>query len=232
MSRTRKISSETAPVVELAVNAESELNNAVNGQAESKDQAALNGAEEMKLEAYEKIIEQNIGGFMLVGRALKAIQDEKLYREKFKTFSEYCQQRWGLSDKYAYRHIKAFTCMEELQKELSPNGKIRLPNNESQVRPLTSLESDKQAKAWQKVLAVCKDKPVTADDVQGVVDKMLGKTKQASAKSEPKSDQTEQTLAKIGKLVTKALKDGDSELTVAKLKKVLEKIQDMIESNQ
>lgn len=207
----------------------------VRAQTESQGEVALNVAEEMKLEQCENVIKQGLGGFMLAGKALQAIRDEKLYRAKFTTFEDYCRKRWDLSDKYAYRLIDAYTVAMRLQGELktSPNGEIRLPTNESQVRPLVSVVPDKQIKAWQQVLKNCKGKPITADEVKAVVDKMGGKaptTQTTKPKTSLKKADTK--LVKIGKLVTDALDEEESNLTVPKLKQILEKIRELIESKK
>jgi len=218
-----------APVAEPAEKVEQKPDTEVTGQASSQVEPVLNEVEELKLTQYENVIEQNLSGFMLVGRALKAIKDEKLYRAKFSTFEDYCHERWGLSDKHSYRLIEAYTCVDKLQKALvSPIGETRYPKNESQVRPLTPLVPEKQVEAWQQVLEACKGKPITADEVQNVVNKMQGQPSKQKATKKTESKTVEQKLVKIEKLVTKVLKKDESKLTVPGLKKILEKIQELI----
>jgi hypothetical protein len=220
-----------APVADPAVEPEQKPEAVVQEQAEPQGEAALNAAEEMKLEQFETVLKPGLGSFMVVGKALKAIRDERLYRAKFKTFEDYCRQRWDLSDKYAYRHIDAYTVVENLVSKLktSPNGETRLPTNESQVRPLTSLEPEQQIKAWQQVLKLCAGKPITANEVQAVVDKMGGNPpKEETAKPKTALKKAETKLEKIDKLVAEALEADETKLTVAKLKEVLEKIQKLL----
>jgi len=229
-STTGKNKRET-PAPEPAVELEQTSDADVKGQTEPKGEAALNVAEEAKLEQYESVIRQGLGGFILVGKALKGISDEKLYRANFKTFDDYCRQQWGLGKQYAYRLIDGYTITETLKSELekSPIGDKRLPTNESQVRPLGPLEPEKQVKAWQRVLKNCKGKPITADEVEAVVGKMGGNTPTAQTtgpKTELKKANTK--LTKIGELVTATLDEDESDLTVPKLKEVLEKIQELI----
>lgn len=220
-----------APVAEPAVELGQTSDAGVPGQADPKGEVALNVAEEMKLEQFENVIKQGLGGFMLVGKALKVIRDDKLYRAKFGTFEDYCRERWDLSDKYAYRLIDAYTVVENLRSELqtSPIGEIRFPTNESQVRPLMGLEPEQQVKAWRQVLKNCKGKPITADKVAEVVDKMEGNTSpEPTPKPKTELKKANIKLKKIGKLVADVLKkDGDS-MTVTKLKEVLERIQGLI----
>jgi len=216
--------------VEPAVEREQVTKAEVKDKAKSQDEAVLNEAEEISLRQYENVIKQGLGGYMLVGEALKAISDGKLYRAKFKTFDDYCGQQWGLGKQYAYRLIDAYTVTETLKSEFekSPIGDNRLPTNESQVRPLASLESKQQIKAWKQVLKNCKDKPITGDEVKAVVAEMEGKTSTTQTTNKMESKEANTKLTKIGKWVTKTLEKDESKMTVSKLKKILEKIRDLI----
>jgi len=203
----------------------------VTGQAEPKGEAALNDVEELRLKQFEDVIEQGLGGFMLAGKALKAIRDEKLYRAAFNKFEDYCRERWGLCDKYAYHLIDAYTVVKHLDRELetSPIGEIRLPTNESQVRPLTPLEPAQQLKAWKQVLKGCKGKPITAVEVEAVVAKMRGKTLTTkTTKPNAALKKANSKLTKIGKWVSETLDEDESDLTVPMLKKVLKKIRTLL----
>jgi len=213
-----------------AVEPEQKLQADVQQEAKPQGKAPLDLAEELKLEEYENTIERGLGGFKLVGKALKAIRDEKLYRTKCDTFEDYRRKQWGLSDKYAYRLIDAYAVATHLQSELktSPIGEIRLPTNESQVRPLVALNREQQVKAWQQVLKNCDGKPITADEVEGVVNGMVGKTTKPATQPKTQSNKTNIKLKKIGELVTEALGRDGSKLTVASLKEVLEKIQKLL----
>jgi len=225
---------EKTRVADPAEKIEQQSDAGVEVSAQPQGEGALNAVEVTKFEECERQIGQNLGGFMLVGRALKAIDDGRLYRAKFNTFPDYCREKWGMSDKYAYRQIKGYTCVTQLEKEISPIGETRFPTNESQVRPLTSLERSQWVKAWQQVLKACEGKPITGDEVQTVVDKMAGKQTSAkkSAKPDTKSTKAEQKLVKIRKLVTETLKIGASKLTVPKLRGILERIQKMLKSGK
>jgi len=230
MSNSHKVkNNEEVLVVEPVVVGEQEPDTEVTGQAEPQGETALNEVEEVKLAEFERIIEQNLNGFLLVGRALKAIQAGRLYRAKFGKFEDYCRERWGLSDKYAYRLIDAYTCYDNLYRTLSPIGENRFPNNESQVRPLAALVPEKQVKVWKQVLNTCKGKPITAVKVEEAANKMLGQPGNKNA-AQPKAlaRTLEQKLTKIGNLVTEALEEDESKLTIAGLKKILERIQKMI----
>jgi len=220
----------TARTAKPAVEPEQKSEVSAKEQTKPQAEAALNAAEEMKLEQFENVIKQGLGGFKFVGKALKAIRDERLYRAKFKKFEDYCRGQWGLSDKYAYRLIDGYDIATRLQSKLetSPIGEIRLPTNESQVRPLGVLEPEQQIKAWQQVLENCEDKPITADEVEAVVNGMVGHPAKPASKSKTELKKAENKLEKIGKLVTEALEKDASKTTVASLKQVLEQIQKLL----
>lgn len=114
---------------------------------------------------YESIIERGLKTFVEVGNALLAIRESKLYRQDYGTFEEYCQERWGMQRAHAYRLIDAAGVV----KSLSPIGDI-LPATESQARPLTQLEPEEQAAAWQQAVETAPNGKVTAAHVQQVVD--------------------------------------------------------------
>lgn len=236
MSSAKKTTkAEKAPVAKPAVNAEQGPTIAGKEQSQSTDEVPPTKQEVEMFAVYEDTIKQNIGGFMKVGKALKAIQTQKLHRvAKFDSFEDYCRDRWGLSRQYAYRLIYASTCVENLQKALSPNGEnVQLPTHESQVRSMASEDPEIQVKTWQQVLKVRKGKSITADEVERVVKKVLGQPgTEKTTSSKTKSKEAEQKLMKIHKLVSKALKDDDSEPSVTKLRQILERIKKLLGSKE
>lgn len=65
----------------------------------------LSSGERNALSRCEGVIERGIKSFVETGAALMTIRDSRLYRETHATFKAYCVDRWGLSDKHAYRYI-------------------------------------------------------------------------------------------------------------------------------
>lgn len=80
-----------------------------------------------------------------VGEALLHIRDKRLYRSTHKTFEEYCRERWDFSRRRAYQLLDAAGVFENV-KNFS-----HLPQYESQVAPLTSLEPEAQGIVWDVV---------------------------------------------------------------------------------
>lgn len=97
-----------------------------------------------KLAAREEVIQRGLNTFIEVGRAISEIRDQKLYREAFGTFEEYCRKRWGWSDRRVRYMISAAETVDEL-----PPGTI-VPTTESQARELANLEPEIAAQVMQK----------------------------------------------------------------------------------
>ena len=109
----------------------------------------LNIEERNELERCEVVIKQGLKTFVEVGQALMLIRDKRLYRAEFGTFKEYCSQKWNMLDRNARRLIDAAQVFDNI--ESGPMGP-HLPQNERQARPLTKLEPELQAEAWQKTV--------------------------------------------------------------------------------
>lgn len=121
---------------------------------------ALTKPEARLLRECEATIERGLATFVEVGQALLAIRDERLYRERHKTFEDYCQERWGWKRAHAYRQIEA----AQVVRNLSPMGDT--PTNERQARVLAPLTTDRQRELWGKALENGK---VTARDLTELI---------------------------------------------------------------
>jgi len=118
----------------------------------------LSSAEQTELRRCETVIAQGWQTFFDVGKALTTIRDHRLYRGEYKTFEAYCRQKWQYGRAYAYRLISA----AEVVANLSTIGDKRMPENESQVRPLIGLTPEQIRKAWAEALTDSKGERVTA----------------------------------------------------------------------
>lgn len=98
----------------------------------------------------ENIIFTHQRNFYKIGKALKKIRDEKLFRDLlFNNFEEYIKERWDMARSHAYRLIEASTVMDNL----SPIGDKILPDNESQARALARFKKDDQRKIWREFIS-------------------------------------------------------------------------------
>lgn len=121
---------------------------------------------------YESIIERGLKTFVEVGGALLAIRESRLYRQEYETFEEYCKGRWGFTRMRASQLISA----SEVIGNLSVNHGLQIPTSERQARPLTQLEPEEQAAAWQQAVETAPNGKVTAAHVQQVVDEYKAST--------------------------------------------------------
>jgi hypothetical protein len=122
----------------------------------------LNIEESHELERCEVVIKQGLNTFIEVGEALFIIRDKRLYQREFKTFEDYCQQKWSMPRQHVNRMISGYKIVNHLE----PIGSI-LPESESQIRPLTSLEPEIQKEVWKEVVKTHGEN-ITAAKVQSV----------------------------------------------------------------
>lgn len=102
----------------------------------------------MRLCQLEAMIATHNKSFYRIGKALKEIRDQRLYRQLcFDTFEDYTNQRWDMGKSHAYRLIDASQVLDNL----SPIGE-RLPRNEAQARALSKLDAFNQRKLWRQFL--------------------------------------------------------------------------------
>lgn len=199
--------------------------NAQNNKAEVADKAkkvekqdateqkeegkTLNSVESKNLEAYEETIRAHNDSFVEAGLALGSISDQKLHREAYPTFEEYCVEKWGWSRQYAYKLIKAAQAWKYLKDELSPNGDMQLPKNESQVRELLRLGDEKEEwlRGWKKAVKLAKGHTVTANTVEKAVDSILEKAQDADEQGDGDAEEAPESQLELAlKFIEKARK--------------------------
>lgn len=152
----------------------------------AKPAEQLTATERETLGKFEEKIESGLASFVEVGASLNKIKTSRLYREKSKTFEDYCEVRWGLSRQYAYRLINASGCYDKLKARL-PRGAI-LPTNESQVRPMVDLKPEQCEKAWKQVIGNTAGGKVTAEAIEEVVRGIVGTSTHSKPKVQKKAE--------------------------------------------
>jgi len=162
-------------------------------QARGDITTTLTEIETHQLKQCEKIIKSGLGTFIHVGQALATIRDNRLYREQYKTFEQYCKETWDLSRGYAYQQIGAYETVTYLESKMSAMADIPdetkmsamadtdqpkiLPINERQTRPLTKLSPEDQIRAWERVLdELNAGAKLTASLIQKAVKEVSGET--------------------------------------------------------
>lgn len=158
----------------------------------------------------ERIISAGMESFIEVGKALAEVRDSKLYEGKYKTFEDYCEQRWEFGRHCGYLLISAAKVMESVD-----NCQHR-PANEAQARELGKAPEKDRKKVMKAAAAAApkddKGKPkITAAIIEKAVsdtvplNEAMGKTKPkkpAKAKSEPDTPKAEKVIDGCGNVVT------------------------------
>lgn len=94
----------------------------------------LSEEQKEQLVGLEKVIANAQTQFEEVGRALHRINADGLYKAEYKTFEDYCDEKWGIADKHAYRLINSYKAMKTLRdsavaSELLPKNESPFPEN-------------------------------------------------------------------------------------------------------
>ena len=99
--------------------------------------------ERMEIETLEGIIEREMGSFMAVGKALLTIRENRLYREDFEAFEDYCKGKWGMSRTYANYLVSGSQIAANLATAVALCSPCEIqPIHVQQVRPLVPLKPE------------------------------------------------------------------------------------------
>ena len=110
----------------------------------------------------EETIQKNLTAFYEVGFALMQIRDNRLYREIYGTFEEYCKEKWDISRPRAYELMKA----AEVKDNLSATADIP----ERHLRPLTRIKDpEQQREVYQKAVETAPGGKVTAKHIEETI---------------------------------------------------------------
>lgn len=129
--------------------------------------------------------------FYEAGKALIELSLRKLYRSTHKTFESYCKDIFGFERRHPYRLIEATRVVdnliemcpiwtqnqiEDVNQAIDPDYKQILPTNESQVRPLVSLEPEVQRTVWELSVQEAGGKVPSGRLVKKIVDNIQQQT--------------------------------------------------------
>ena len=123
-------------------------------------ESILTAPERSDLRRLEKVVETGLAMFHPIGEALKQIRDQKLYREKWKTFEAYCEERFGIKRSYAHRLIEAVEI-----KMLPMGNKIKNERQAREVAKAPRRQRNKVVKLADKI-ATERDQPMTAKVIE------------------------------------------------------------------
>ena len=115
------------------------------------------------LREWESVIAKGNKAFFAVSEAFLTIKREKLWEGHGKSFSDYCLQRWGLSQSEVSRYVRAAEVLENL-KDFGTQ-----PENEGQARVLGRLAPERQREVWKRSLRkVTASAPSSIEEVAGL----------------------------------------------------------------
>jgi hypothetical protein len=123
---------------------------------------AISLSESKRLVALEQTIEQGRKTFVEVGIALAEIRDSRLYRSDFKTFEDYCREKWGWNRQHCNQLISGAAAVNSL-----PVGMDTIVSNQGQARELAKVEPAKRVEVITQAAATAKAeaRPMTAKDI-------------------------------------------------------------------
>ncbi len=107
----------------------------------------LTKTEQKDLARLEGLIQEGLGTFCAVGRALHAIREGRLYRASHETFEAYCADKWEFSRQRAYQLLAAAEEVGRLSTIVDTP-----PQRETHVRPLLAVPVDHRADVWRETL--------------------------------------------------------------------------------
>lgn len=118
-----------------------------------------------RLSKCEATIERGLSTFIDVGNAIREIRDERLYRDSYVTFEDYCRQRWEWGRSHAYRHIEA----AETAEAVSPMGDIGNERHARELSPLAKANPEAAQTLFSELLDEHGEK-LTAKKIKQAVD--------------------------------------------------------------
>ena len=107
---------------------------------------SLTPGEEFDLEECEQKIGRNLEQFWECLLSFSKIQEQRLWRGKYKSFTEYCEQRWGITRRRMNQLLQA----HEVKAALPPEFAL-LITNDAQARALVDVAPNRRAEVLQKI---------------------------------------------------------------------------------
>lgn len=148
------------------------------------EQSKLTAAERCKLANHELAIDHGKRHVFHVARALRAIRDEKLYRESFATFDDYCDKRWNFTRSRASQLIGFYRLLENVCGETVVSDAETVPadgpGNERFARELQRLPANQQKECWHQIVQLADDGKPKLPLVKAVVNRWLTDSLQKS----------------------------------------------------
>lgn len=119
--------------------------------------------ERVRLNQLEIEVEKNLTGFIKCGRALLSIREERLWRGRYNSFSEYARERFAIARSTADQICRSTQVFETLNVCLAgSNTPVPETTPEIVLRPLSRLPGDElKAQTWRLAATLSPDKKPT-----------------------------------------------------------------------
>ncbi len=129
--------------------------------------------EEQELKLCEDLIESGLEKSIETAVALNGLA-RRLYRKTDATFEAYCERRWGLRVRQAYRLLAHFATLKALNgipegESVSNWSQFTVQAPESQTRPFLNLPLEHRRPAWEEAVASAPGGKMTAKHGDQVV---------------------------------------------------------------
>lgn len=137
-----------------------------------KLQPLLTPEEHKRLSSLETVIDKGRKTWIAAGEALLEIRDSKLYRQAFKTFEDYCQEKWGWTRKRAYELMQSVEVVKTLPEKCN-----QLVTNPHQAAELATVEPEDRVQVVKQAAAKAEaeDRTMTARDIKEAAFEVCGK---------------------------------------------------------
>lgn len=155
---------------------------AKNGEASLPD-APMTDQERSRRDLLESIVREHIHSFWMAADALAEIRRHRLYRDTHGSFADYCGDVWDISAARGYQLVEAARVRDAISTVVEmPGATIPMPENESQVRPLSRLTDSEVRDAWQEAVLESDGEVPTGPVVERAAERVAPKPRREPAK--------------------------------------------------
>lgn len=138
----------------------------------------LSVAERTLKDQCEEAIRSGLQSFFEVGQAMLTMKEERLYREQYATFEDYCAGAWQIDRSRGYQLMNAALIVSTMV-----DSGLPAPENERQARELLAVPDDQREDTWRAALDATGGKP-TAAAVKAAAERLTQDSRPAASDAE------------------------------------------------
>lgn len=127
----------------------------------------LSASEKARLQKLESVVQENLYGYMEMGKALMEIRDSRLYRASYVSFEDYLKHRWTSLQSMGARYAHALIAAAKVSEQVKEAG-LPIPDNFSQARELVKTPEGARLDVWRTVNENADGGPVTGKTIKAV----------------------------------------------------------------